>query len=499
MSSHKSLVGDNSSVKKATTDYHEDQRHQHYPESYSSHFHWLCWSVLALMSGLFIQASAGLITVSFVGHLGTNELAGMSLAQMIERCSIMCLSFAMASALDTLCGQFWTGAQDKKAIGLQLQRACCIFMVIAVPIYMAWFVSLALLRHGGFVDIQAARYARTYLLFCIPESLLFGGSRMICAYLQAQGIMRVGLYAAALAGLPLTIAANYILVSGGKEGAYFPMNLGIQGAGMAETISAAGIFIFMIIYSRWVAGSQGWGGWTRKCLYGWAPIIRLLVPSTFILLLQLAVPQLCTLAASHFTTGGDDGTSSSALLAAHFVLVSTNVAFLSFSASLKHVMTTRIGNLMGMGSLKDTKRAMWVGCCLAMTGGLTCATILMACRHRYPYFYTTDKNTVQIIVQTIPVVCCGQLVTPWSFLATGAAYGVGRQRVVALVTLVSYFLVGAPLCYYFAFILGWSVFGLWIGLVAAEVAVAVILLFYLQQVVDWTAEAHRTMMRITKE
>ena len=41
-------------------------------ESYSSHIHWLFWSVLPLVSMKFVHQAATLFTVSAVGHMVIN-------------------------------------------------------------------------------------------------------------------------------------------------------------------------------------------------------------------------------------------------------------------------------------------------------------------------------------------------------------------------------------------------------------------------------------------
>ncbi|KAI7849669.1 hypothetical protein BDC45DRAFT_573716 [Circinella umbellata] len=264
---------------------------------------------------------------------GAQELACMSLAHIIELYTFASLSLGMCYILDTLCGQSWTSVIDKKIIGIQLQRGLFIYFVLVLPIVIIWGLSLIMLQNIKFVGPDTVvLYAGTYLLFNIPGNLSFAVAYMIAAYLRAQGIMRVVVYVTAFA-FPVTVTLNYILVGGTS------FNLGVAGASVSESMGSIILCAYTIGYSYWIVGSEGggWGGGTRQCLHGCMPTLKLLVPSTFLQLIQIATPQLVSLVASYFGT---------AALGAFFILLQTNPIFLSLAFSLRHAMITRIGNLM---------------------------------------------------------------------------------------------------------------------------------------------------------
>ena len=214
--------------------------------------------------------------------------------------------------------------------------------------------------------------------FNIPGSLSFAVAYMIAAYLRAQGIMRVVVYVTAFA-FPVTVTLNYILVGGTS------FNLGVAGASVSESMGSIILCAYTIGYSYWIVGSEGggWGGGTRQCLHGCMPTLKLLVPSTFLQLIQIATPQLGSLVASY---------SGTAALGSFFILLQTNAIFLSLAFSLRHAMMTRIGNLMGKGSLVEAKRSIVVASNFAFTSGMICATVLFSCRPIYPAIYTNDDE-----------------------------------------------------------------------------------------------------------
>ncbi|KAI9494566.1 mate-domain-containing protein [Zychaea mexicana] len=463
-------------------DIHKDQL-QPKPESYSAHFYWLLSSLIALVGCKFIGLLSRLVVVSVVGHLGAHELAGMSLAQMLDTCSSLSFAYGMMSALDTLCGQSWTGAKDKTLIGLHLQRGLAIYAVVLIPIGIFWVVALQLLRNGD-TEEDVIYYAGMYLIFFIPGDLSWTVYDMVASYLQAQGIMRVGAFCIAMS-LPVTVAVKNILVAGN------PFHLGVAGAALADAAPGISALVIIIIYTCFIAGSQGWGGWTIQCLRGWGSIIRLCIPAICLSLFQLGVPQLCTLAASRF--------GSATYLAAHFILLRTSQTVVSsIGRGLKQATTTRVGNLIGKGSLTDIKRAITILTLIAFVLGMTLSICLVIFQSSYPFLYTNDESVAKAVTEVLPVVALQLIVIPWSNLAMGICDGLGRQRIEVAVSSVSYFVIGLPLCYYFAFSLGWSIFGLWVGLTVSELVVAVILFAHLWML-DWTEELREIKKSIAKE
>ena len=89
----------------------------------------------------------------------SQELAGMSLAQMLESCTTLYLALGLTSALDTLCGQAWTSAKDKTVIGLYIQRSIMVYSTGAILISVFWIICLEYLKIDGTTNETVIRYA----------------------------------------------------------------------------------------------------------------------------------------------------------------------------------------------------------------------------------------------------------------------------------------------------------------------------------------------------
>ena len=70
---------------------------------------------------------------AFLGHLGTEELAASSLAQVWTSVPLMAV-WAASSSLITLCGQAW-GAGNKELTGVRerMRAFCCVAFTTDIP------------------------------------------------------------------------------------------------------------------------------------------------------------------------------------------------------------------------------------------------------------------------------------------------------------------------------------------------------------------------------
>jgi Na+-driven multidrug efflux pump len=102
-----------------------------------SEFSILVASSFPLVCTSILQFSQVAIALLFVGRLGKDELAAISLACLTANVSGWSVFQGLASALDTLCPQAY-GAGLKKAVGLHTQRMALLLLCISIPIALFW-------------------------------------------------------------------------------------------------------------------------------------------------------------------------------------------------------------------------------------------------------------------------------------------------------------------------------------------------------------------------
>jgi Na+-driven multidrug efflux pump len=102
----------------------------------------LLTSSFPLVCSYTLQTSLVAITLLFVGRLGKEELAGVSLACLTANVTGWSVFQGLASALDTLCPQAY-GTGLKRAVGLHTQRMSLLLLFISIPIGLFWYVKFS--------------------------------------------------------------------------------------------------------------------------------------------------------------------------------------------------------------------------------------------------------------------------------------------------------------------------------------------------------------------
>lgn len=102
----------------------------------------LAWPVSL---GYLLQMSLGLASVFTLGHVGTNELAAAALGSMFANVTGFSIGIGLAAALDTLCSQAYTAAENKHILGFHLQRGLFIMLLITPLISLLWVFTESLL------------------------------------------------------------------------------------------------------------------------------------------------------------------------------------------------------------------------------------------------------------------------------------------------------------------------------------------------------------------
>lgn len=170
--------------------------------------------VLARYSGplivtFLLQYSLTVASILTVGHLGTTELAAVSLASMTANITGYAIYQGLATSLDTLCSQAY-GSGRKKLVGLQMQRMVYFLWAISIPIGIIWLSAEAILIRivpEADVAILAGQYLRVVLIGAPGYACFESGKR----YVQAQGLFSAALYVLLIAA-PLNAFMNWLFV-----------------------------------------------------------------------------------------------------------------------------------------------------------------------------------------------------------------------------------------------------------------------------------------------
>lgn len=174
------------------------------------------------------------------------------------------------------------------------------------------------------------------MIFSIPSYIAFETGKRI---LQAQGLFREISYIILIVA-PVNILINWLLV--------WKLELGFIGAPIGVVISRNLLALLLVLYIKFVNGSQCWGGFDKRAFVNWGIMARLAVPGMIMLLAEWLAFELITLLSSRF------GTDYLAAQSANFTICAL-LYQIAFSASV--ASSTRIASLIGGGVVDSAQIA----------------------------------------------------------------------------------------------------------------------------------------------
>ncbi|KAG0171790.1 hypothetical protein DFQ28_006422 [Apophysomyces sp. BC1034] len=481
MSDRTSLADESGSNYSTSTERTPLIREQDDNPSWSTEFYWLLNNSLPIIGTYLLEHSLQIASIFTLGHLGPTELAAATLATMFANVSAMSVAFGMTTALDTLCSQAWTGAKNKKLVGIHLQRALLILGLTYIPIAFVWWNAeriLLVMKQDPALAMNAGLFLRI-LVFGAPAFIAF---EAVKKFLQAQGIMKASTYVLLIAS-PLNFGMNYMMVY------VKPFQLGFAGAPLATSISYWLMLLLLIAYIKFVDGKEAWGGWTRECLTDLWTFIRLAVPGAVMVCTEWWAFEISVLAASYLSTVD---------LAAQSIMFTLSTTTYTIPFGISVAASNRVGNSLGEGKAKKAKYASMMALCFAVAFGSLNSIFCLTTRSFLGYLFTSDMDVVIRVANVLPLCAIFQINDGLNAVCGGIVRGLGRQKIAAYINVIAYYVIALPFGLLLTFKARWELTGLWIGLTTALfLASAGELLFLLM--VDWYYEAKRTLESIRRE
>jgi MATE family multidrug resistance protein len=367
---------------------------------------------------------------------------------------------ALLYGLDPFVAQAY-GAGDRRAVSRHLSRALVLAAFLTGPTVAAlWIVGPWLSGLGQEPEVVplVTDYLRA-LCLGVPGLLAFTLFRQT---LQAMGVVRPALFAVLVANA-FNVVANRVLIFG----ALGVPSLGVLGSGLATSFSRLLLAVVLVVAAR----SQ----LQQFDLAGWREHLRL---SSHRALLRLGGPIAVQQSLEFWVfsaVGLLAGTFGATAMAGHQIAL--NLASLSFMLPLgvAGAATTRVGNAIGRRDLEGARRsavcALWLGLAV-MTFS---AVIFGLFPHTLSRAYTPNAEVVAMGAALLPIAALFQLADGVQVVMAGVLRGASDTRWPAILALVGFWLIGLPVGVLLAFPGGLGPRGLWWGLSAGLVSVALLL------------------------
>ncbi|KAK8011373.1 mate efflux family protein [Apiospora arundinis] len=414
---------------------------------------------LPLIATFVLQYSINISAIFSVGHIGKIELGAVSLATMTANITCYAPFQGLTTSLDTLCSQAY-GSGHKHLVGLQFQRMIYFLWALMFPIAVVWFFAEDVLLLM-IPDPRSAELAGLYLRIMIAGIPGFCALECGKRFVQSQGLFHVTTYVLVIAA-PLNVLMQWLFV--------WKLEWGFKGAPIAVVITQNLMPVFLFLYVRFGDGMQCWGGFSKRSLTNWGPMIKLALPGMIMVLAEWFAFEILTLASSQF------GTS---YLAAQSCLMTLTSTTFQIPFPLSIAASTRVANLIGAKLVDAAKISAKVAFFGALMVALFNVTLLSSLRYKLPLLFTSDQEVIELVAGIMPLVAVMQLFDGMAAMAHGLLRGIGRQHFGGYANLLSYYLVALPISFGLAFGLNWRLEGLWIGVTIGLIIVATVEYLYI--------------------
>ncbi|GLC34146.1 hypothetical protein PLESTB_000842400 [Pleodorina starrii] len=434
----------------------------------------LAWP-LAL--NLLAAYSTSVISSSFVGHLGTKELAGAALGNSFTGITARYVLQGLCGGLDTQAPQAF-GAGNYGALGPIFKRTLLFLWLHCLPITGVLLAAPRLLRYLS-SEHELAVIAHKYILALIPAVWLDALARPLNRILVAQRITKPQMVISLLI-VPLHVATTYLLV--------FTAGWGYVGAALAVGATNGLIALFTSAYVVWAGlAPRVFGGDWSAVFKGWWDMAALAYPAMVMRVAESSAFSAMTVIAAALP----DPTNSVAAISVGFSTCA--VMYMPFNA-FGMTACTQVGNQLGAGNGRAARTAALASALIGPLLWSVPAVLLIEphCRNAVISVFTNDRSPelMGMLGPLMLLVAAVNLFDGVQTILTGVVEGAGKQLHGSYTNLLVFYGIAVPLALWLAFRRGLGVVGMWSGMLLGSVLQA-IAYAVICALIRWDREAER--------
>ena len=439
-------------------------------QNYTSEFKYnlkLAWPVILGMLGhTFVQLADNIM----VGQLGTAELAAVSLGNSFVFVG-MSLGIGFSTAITPLVAEA-DGAKNKANAKSALKHGLVLCTLLGLSLFLLIMLARPLLYHMDQPPevVELAMPYLTLVAFSLVPLVIFQAFKQFSEGLSQT---KYPMWATILANI-INIVLNYLLIFGSFG---FP-KMGIVGAAIGTLVSriVMVVFIWFLLKNRrkfhdYVTGFN-FRNIERKVMN---KIVSLGFPSAMQMFFEVAI-----FTAAIWMSGvlGKNPQAANQ--------IALNLASMTFMVGmgLSVAAMIRVGNQKGLGNFKELRRIAFSIFFLTLLLEIIFAIVFLLGRHWFPSLYLDENNIEQIVDNTEVIALTAQLLLVAAVfqisdgiqvVVLGALRGLQDVKIPTWITLVAYWLIGFPVCYYLGLHTELKSTGIWIGLLVGLTASAIML------------------------
>lgn len=426
----------------------------------------------------------GLVDTAILGRESVDDLAAAGLARSV---GFAALSFGLgiAAALEPLAAQAIGARQPNRAWKAQTSAFAAVAIAWPLMVLGSLAITFVLPRFG--VEATVVDRARLFLLGQAPGQLLFLAFLVAKTFLQAHGNTTPALVATGVANAVNFIACQlFVRGDDALRSLHLPPiglpKLGAFGAGCSSSVASLALFgVVWLAARRFRPAATGESDPPATDPIGVGRVLAVGLPIGFQMLAEIGVFSMCALHAGEFGARAES---------AHQIAL--GLASFTFMGALGVSAGTAVRVGIAVGEGRSPRRIGLVGIGVGAGVQLFGALIFTFFPEFLAARFSQDPAVIRLGGQLLYIASIFQLFDGMQAVAGGALRGVGDVHAAFLLNVFSHWCVGYPIALalaygsgdlsrynpskYVALLLhvheGLGVRGLWIGLTAGLVTVA---------------------------
>ena len=416
---------------------------------YKNHYKALFFLGLPIVIGQVGVIVLGFADTLMIGHHSTNELGAASFVNNMFTLAII-FSTGFSYGLTPIVGGFY-GVRKFAAAGQALR--CSLLANLLVGILLTGIMAILYLnveRLGQPEELLSL--IKPYYLILLASLifvLLFNGFKQftdgITDTKTAMWIL--------LGGNVLNIVGNYILING-KLG--FP-ELGLLGAGISTLFSRiVMVLVFVLVFfgsRRFLRYKLGFIrlGWSRALFrqlnaLGWPVAFQMGMETASFSLSTVMVGWLGTIA-----------------LASHQVMLTISQFTFMMFYGMGAAVAVRVSNFKGQNDIVNVRRTAYAGAHIILAMGIVLLSIVFFFRYQVGGWFTDNTEVSAMVVVLMVPFLAYQFGDGMQINFANALRGISDAKPMMLIAFIAYFIISLPAGYFFGFVMGWGLFGVWMA------------------------------------
>ncbi|UXU75418.1 MULTISPECIES: MATE family efflux transporter [unclassified Paracoccus (in: a-proteobacteria)] len=422
---------------------------------------------LPLVGSHLARMAIGVADTVMIGWYGVEELAALVIAtSFFHILFFLGMGFGIG-VMGVIAAAIARGdeVEVRRSTRMALWLSTAVALLSLPPM---WYSEPILLAIGQ--EPVVAALAQDYLRIAGFGLIAVLGALTLNSYLAAMERTQVVLWVT-LIGLPVNILLNWVLIFGNLGAP----ELGVRGAAIASLSVQVLQLLMLIGYAAWLPAARKYRLFQRFWRPDWAEMKAVF---------RLGMPIGLTMLAEGGLFVGSNvmmGWIGTMQLAAHGIALQIASITFMLHLGISNAATVRIGQAKGRGD------AVWMrdAGVTVIVVSVIFALMAVAAFVLFPrqlvglYLDVRQPETPALITLAAGLLFYAglfQLTDAMQVIGLGLLRGVQDTRVPMIIAAISYWLIGMPVAYGLAFVLGLGPKGLWLGLVAGLTCAAVLLM-----------------------